>query len=168
MSRAFVKETDGDSADDLPELPLSPHPNYVTLRGLELLRQRLAQARQRAAAAGDSDPAKQTRAQADREIRWITARIASAIPVDPAKQPRDVVAFGATITVADGSGRQLRYRIVGEDEAEPDRGWVSWVSPLARALTGARAGEVVTWQRPTGDMELEVLEIHYDEDSRAQ
>lgn len=161
MSRAFVKENDSDDTGDLPELPLSEHPNYVTPHGLTLLRERLDQTRRRLAAI---DPAAEGApleiGHAEREQRWLQARVMAAIPVAvPAAADR--VGFGATVELVDQDGATHRYRIVGEDEADPDEGLVSWVSPLARALDGARVGDSRTWQRPAGDLEVEVLAIDY-------
>ena len=163
MSRAFVKEQDLEQADELGELPLSPHPNYVTPRGLALLRGRQSETQRRLAKLGkDAFGAELERARIERQLRWLAARIASALPVSAATQPRGRVAFGAAVELANiDSGATQTYRIVGEDEADPERGLVSWVSPLAKALNGAKVGDVVTWQRPAGDQELEVLSVAY-------
>ena len=161
MSRAFVKESDGDDAVDLPELPVSEHPNYVTPRGLSLLRARLDQTRRRLAAI---DPAAEgaplERAYAEREQRWLQSRLMAAISV-PVPPDAARVGFGAKVALVDEDGTAYRYRIVGEDEANPELGCVSWVSPLARALDGTRVGDRVTWKRPAGDVEVEVLTIDY-------
>lgn len=162
MSRAFVKESDGDGPDDLPELPVSEHPNYVTPQGLAQLQARLVDAGRRLEAM-EAD-ARLERAHVERELRWLQARIASAIPVDPVRQPRDRVAFGAAVEAVDDDDCIHRYRIVGEDEADPERRLVSWVSPLARALSGARTGDTVIWKRPAGDLSVEVLRIDYPRD----
>ena len=163
MSRAFVKEQDAGPEDGTGDLPLSPHPNYVTPRGLALLRARQEQAQQRLAALPrEAFGAELEKVRIERELRWLAARVGSAIPIDPARQLADRVAFGAAVELADtGTGAVHRYRIVGEDEADPEHGLVSWVSPLARALSGARGGELVTWPRPAGALELEVLAIRY-------
>jgi transcription elongation GreA/GreB family factor len=164
VSRAFVKEPEGDLAgDDAPDIPVSPHPNYVTPQGLAGLKERLAELtaeKERLAAAAGLE-AKLALAQTERKIRYFANRIEHAIPVDPAQQPKNEVAFGATVRVADEEGNERDYTIVGEDEADVARGKVSWVSPLARALNGAKAGQFVTWKRPAGDAELEILEIRY-------
>lgn len=97
----------------------------------------------------------------ERELRWLQARINDAIPVDAAKQSRERVAFGATVELADQDDHRLRYRIVGEDEADPEHGSISWVSPLARALKGGRVGDSVVWRRPAGDLQVEILGIEY-------
>jgi transcription elongation GreA/GreB family factor len=167
MSGAFVKEPDGDeSVGELPDLPLSPHPNYVTPVGLAQLKQRLAAfevERQAVAAKTDNLASRPALARLGREIRYFETRIASAILTDLAKQPSGQVAFGAIVAVADVDDNRHEFQIVGEDEADPDNGKVSWVSPLARALRDAEVGDVITWRRPSGDMELEVLEIRYPE-----
>jgi transcription elongation GreA/GreB family factor len=160
MSRAFVKEPDGEQPEDLPELPLSPHPNYVTLQGLAQLRERLSRVQQHLTALPED--ARQEHAQAAREQRWLQARIGSARLVAEGAQASGQVAIGATVRISDDDARSYTYRIVGEDEADPERGLVSWVSPLARALIGAKVGDVVTWKRPAGDLEVEVREIRYD------
>lgn len=163
MSRAFVKESDGD-AGDLPELPVSEHPNYVTPHGLTLLRTRLDEARRRLVAIKPAtEDAPLEIAHAEREQRWLQARVMAAIPVlVPAAADR--VGFGATVELVDEDGTAYRYRIVGEDEADPELGCVSWVSPLARALDGARVGDSVIWKRPVGDLEVEVVAIQYEPD----
>ncbi|QQP99013.1 GreA/GreB family elongation factor [Lysobacter enzymogenes] len=101
------------------------------------------------------------RAHVQREIRWLQARILGAITIAPERQPADRVAFGARVEMSDDDEREYRYRIVGEDEADPERGLISWVSPLARALHGARVGDSVVWKRPAGDIAVEVLAIEY-------
>lgn len=161
MSRAFVNEDAGSDRPDLPELPLSSRPNYVTLRGLAQLRQRLA-ARQADLLLLRQRPDrldKLPEAAAERDIRWLEARIGSALPVDPAQMSLEEVAFGLQVRVADESGRQQIYEITGEDEADAALGRIAPHSPLARALLGAHPGDWVTWQRPSGDLQLEVLAI---------
>jgi transcription elongation GreA/GreB family factor len=162
MSRAFVKE-DGPDLTPLPDLPLSPHPNLVTPRGLQQLRDRLA-ATQADLAHLRARPDRLDRlpeAAAERDIRYLEARLRSAIPVDPAAQPRDEVAFGATVTVLDEDGATHDYEITGEDEADARLGRIAPQSPLARALIGARVGDSVSWRRPSGATTLEVAAIRY-------
>lgn len=161
MSRAFVKESD-DALEALPELALSPHPNYVTPRGLAQLRERLSTLlRKRAELEHDANVtvAAATLAQVRRQQRWLEARIAGAIEVDPAGQPRDRVTFGASVRLLDEDAKVETYTIVGEDEADAERGLVSWLSPLAEALIGARIGDEVKWRRPAGDRLVEVTAI---------
>jgi transcription elongation GreA/GreB family factor len=163
MSRAFAGDRDEQPGSELPELPLSPHPNYVTARGLAQLQARLADAQLRLAQVhGEDDDARLEQDYLGRHIRWLQARLAQAIPVAAGGvAPADRVAFGASVEVLDGRDRRKRYRIVGEDEADPDQGLVSWVSPLARALTGARVGDTVVWERPDGNVEVEVEDISF-------
>ncbi|MEQ8369556.1 MAG: GreA/GreB family elongation factor [Alphaproteobacteria bacterium] len=170
MSRAFVREQDGDQVhEDLEDLPLSPHPNHVTRRGLRLLREwrdRLAGERHglEAMAEGERSEGDKLRlAHVKRDLRYVTARLDSALPADLPREPHDQVAFGATVEVATEEGAHQTWRIVGEDEADPDNHLVSWVSPLARALQGAAVGDQVIWQRPSGDARLAVVAIRYSD-----
>lgn len=158
MSRAFVKES--DQVDPLPEIPLSEHPNHTTPAGLSRQQQRLRELRAQAQDETALDDPVAAQAIA-RELRWLEARVASAIVVDPASQPRDRVAFGALVDLIDENDQRSRYRIVGEDEADAEQGSVSWLSPLAQAVLGARVGDEVTWRRPAGDLRLEVVGIGY-------
>lgn len=167
MSRAFVTESDTEAvADALIDLPQSQYPNYVTRHGLKLLESRLAdaQAEQRGLQETPDDPAKDLRlAYVAREIRYLEARIERAILVDPSQAPADEVAFGAVVDVVDKRGERHQFAIVGEDEADAEKGKVSWVSPLARALIGSGVGDVVIWRRPAGEVELEIQAIRYPE-----
>ena len=166
MNRAFVKDYEGDADDALPEMPLSDNPNYVTPHGAALLRARLAtaQARRDTLKAAEDDTLAQERelSSLERELRWLSARVANAIEVDLSKQPRERVAFGAIVTV-DSEDGEHRWQIVGEDEADVEHGLVSYVSPLAQALLGARVGDEVRWHRPAGDMTIEVMKIEYSD-----
>lgn len=160
MSRAFVKEGDG-ALDPLPDLPLSPHPNYVTPHGLARLQARL-HSRQADLAMLKSRPDrldKLPEAAAERDIRYLEARLRTAIVVDPATQPLTKVAFGLSVTVADDAGHATTYQITGEDEADPTKGRIAPHSPLARALIGAAVGDVVTWHKPSAIVELAVQNI---------
>jgi transcription elongation factor GreB len=164
MSRAFVKEDADGGAGEIADLPQSPHPNYVTPRGLAQLKERLAAAqvrRRELLAVGEGGGNDLALANVARDIRYLEARLERAIPVDPASQPHDEVAFGATVRVADDTGAERAFAIVGEDEADAEHGSVSWVSPLARALIGAAIGDEIVWHRPVGDIALEVLAIDY-------
>ena len=139
MSRAFVNED--AQVDELPDRPISEHPNLVTERGLALIEEALDRARRdygAAQAASDRDML----ARAGRELRYWSARRASARVVTPDPAVRSVQ-FGSTVTITREDGRVNTYRIVGEDEAEPSRGSISHVSPLARALIGRSAGDTV-------------------------
>lgn len=96
-----------------------------------------------------------------RDIRYLEARLTSARLINPAVQPHDSVAFGAQVQFSDEQGKVIHYQIVGEDEADPTAGKISYVSPLARAALGAELGDWISWQRPSGDLELEVVAIEY-------
>ncbi len=166
MSRAFVKEQEGDAiVEDLPERPQSPHPNYVTPGGLSKLEaQRTTLIEQRKVLLNESeeDIAKaEVLRHVERDLRYLDGRIERAILVDLSHQPQTEVAFGASVNVVDEDGQRHAFRIVGEDEADASVGRVSWVSPLARALMGAHVGGVVTWERPAGDRVLRVTSIKY-------
>lgn len=159
MSRAFVKESDG-AVEPLPELTISPHANWVTARGFALLQTQVekleaerAELRSRAATVTTTDAA--TVARIERDLRYFRARLASAKIVAP-QADRPGVHFGAAVLLAYPDGTQRRFQIVGEDEADPAAGLISWVAPLARALEGAEAGDAVR----VNDIELEVLEVH--------
>lgn len=165
MSRAFVNEDlQSEAQAELPERPQSEHPNYVTPQGLAALEHRLATLMaERSALSDDADEMRReaARQRIDRNARYLSARIDRAILVDPDAQPRDEVAFGASIRVCDSDGEERVFAIVGEDEADAAVGKVSWVSPLANALMGARIDDVVTWRRPNGNVDLEILSIDY-------
>lgn len=162
MSRAFVKEGDG-ALDPLPDLPVSPHPNYVTPTGLAALQARLRETQTTLAQlkARPDRLDKLPEAAAERDIRYIEARLRSAILIDPATQPLTEVAFGLIVTVADEDGTEHRFQITGEDEANASAGRITPQSPLARALLGATPGDTVRWKKPNGTTELEILTIAY-------
>lgn len=147
MSRAFVKDDRDAPEPRFERRPVSELPNYVTPSGLALLHERLAAAQ----ASNDA-----------REIAYVQERITSAILVDPASHPAGVVKFGATVRAHDRSGHQLKVRIVGDDEADPLHGAISWESPIARAFTDHRAGEKVVVHRPAGPIEYTIDDVGYE------
>ncbi|MDO8985688.1 GreA/GreB family elongation factor [Cypionkella sp.] len=162
MSRAFVKEGDG-TLDPLPDLPQSPHPNYVTPRGLAALQTRLRNL-QTSLIALKSRPErldKLPEAACERDIRYFESRLRSAILIDPATLPLSEVAFGLAITVADDHGQQTTYQITGEDEADARLHRIAPQSPLARALIGAQVGDEVIWRKPSGPVSLEIVQISH-------
>jgi transcription elongation GreA/GreB family factor len=154
MSRAFVKEPDGeDAVEELPERPISPHPNFVTAEGLAQIEAefaRLAQEHAMAQAANDRGAL----AHAARDLRYWNARRASAQLVPP-RDDTTLVHFGSTVTIARDDGRHQTFRIVGEDEADPAHGTLSHVSPLARSLFGKKVGDTVQF----GHSEAKIVEI---------
>lgn len=153
MSRAFVKETDGsDAIEELPERLVSPHPNLVTPEGLALIEAEVA----RLSAGYGAAQASGDRAALNslsRDLRYWTGRLGCAELVAPPKDT-DEVRFGSTVSIERGDGRHI-YRIVGEDEADPAKGTLSYVSPLARALMGKALGDVVR----AGTSDAEIIEI---------
>jgi transcription elongation GreA/GreB family factor len=144
MSVAFTKEADYEAtAADLPDRPVSAHPNLVTPQGLAQIEAELAAARaaySAAQAAGDVEADRTAMARATRDLRYWQARRSSAQLVVSEKGTGKVV-FGGAVTFERDDGREQTYRIVGEDEADPAKGCVSYVSPLAQALMGKEAGD---------------------------
>jgi transcription elongation factor GreB len=164
MSRAFVKEGDDDT-DELPERPVPAHANYVTARGLAQLQARTrelaAQCEAFRTVAGEDSNAKQNLRVAERDLRYFSAQLERAQLV-AAGARRDEVHFGAHVTFVGDDGSEQSVRIVGDDEADVTVGDISWASPLARALMGARVGDSVKWRRPAGETEIEVVAVQYD------
>jgi transcription elongation GreA/GreB family factor len=146
MSVAFTREEDLEAtAADLPDRPISPHPNLVTPSGLAAIEAALAEARAAYTAAqakGDIEADRTAMARATRDLRYWTARRASAQLVEIEADGR--VRFGGSVTIEREDGRTQTWRITGEDEADPAAGSVSHVSPLARALIGKRVGDEAT------------------------
>lgn len=138
MSRAFVREDDNAGDEPLPERPVSPHPNFVTSEGMALIDAEIAALVAALAEAGDDRSA---RARIERDLRYWQARRATAEVVPPPGSAE--VRFGSTVTIARADGRTQTWRIVGEDEADPAKGTLSYVAPLARALIGHVAGDEV-------------------------
>ncbi|MFN7085850.1 MAG: GreA/GreB family elongation factor [Burkholderiales bacterium] len=166
MSRAFVKESDEDlAAGELPERPLPPHPNYVTPQGLEQLQARVKELQEQherlAPLAKEDSEAKRKLREVERDQRYFHAQLERAVVVDPASQPQGEVHFGATVSILDEDGSQHVFSIVGDDEADVAAGKISWATPLARALMGAKVGDTVKWQRPAGNTEVEITAIQY-------
>ena len=146
MSVAFTREEDLEAtAADLVDRPISPHPNHVTAEGLALIEAELAAARAaytRAQTQGSIEADRTAMARATRDLRYWSARRASAQLLETASDGR--VRFGGSVAIEREDGRTQTWRIVGEDEADPAAGSVSHVSPLARAVMGKRVGDEVT------------------------
>lgn len=159
MSVAFTKEESAETASEtlLPDRPISPHPNLVTEAGLKALEGQLQEAREAYEAAQKIDDVNERRRQAAaplRDMRYFSARVRTAQLV-PSPASADTVAFGSTVTFSRGDGRVQTYRIVGEDEADPKAGSISFVSPVARSMMGKAVGDVVG----SGQQELEIIAI---------
>ncbi|GAA5235611.1 transcription elongation factor GreB [Verticiella sediminum] len=182
MNKAFTKEQDdADDEDAVPaELALPKGTrNYLTPRGYQRLRDELAhlmtverpsvvQIVSWAASNGDRSEngdylyGKRRLREIDRRMRFLTKRLDLAEVVDPREQQNtDQVFFGATVTYLDADGEAHCVKIVGVDEAEPLKGKISWISPVARAMTKARVGDTVTLRTPGGVQELDIVEVAY-------
>jgi transcription elongation factor GreB len=178
MSKAFTREDDAGDGPPRPR-PVSPLPpgrrNNLTPGGARRLQEeltRLTETERPAllAAAGESGlrgaDAKEELQRAEQRILYLQEALRTAEIVPPPPPPHDVVRFGATVTVRDAAGAETTYRIVGVDEADPARGEVSWLSPLARALLNARLGQRVPFRFPNGTAELEVVRLAYETEGR--
>jgi transcription elongation GreA/GreB family factor len=159
MSVAFTREESAEAAGEveLPDRPISPHPNLVTPSGLKALKKAMGEARAAYAAAQQIEDVNERRraaAPASRDMRYFSERLNSA-QVIPPRTALAVVTFGNRVSFARDDGRRQVFRIVGEDEADPRNGSISYVSPVARALIGKAAGDVVV----VGDHEIQVLAI---------
>jgi transcription elongation GreA/GreB family factor len=165
MSRAFLNEDKFEQAgDEVVERLVSAEPNYVTASGLQYLQQeceRLENLRAQLKQKKDDAFVAPQLAEAERDLRYFTARLESAIVVDTSKHPQDEIRFGATVDMQDENEQSMTFNIVGEDEADIARNKVSWASPLAKALIGHKIGETVVWKRPAGNTELEITAIRY-------
>lgn len=159
MSVAFTKEDSAETASEtlLPDRPISPHPNHVTEAGLKALQSQLDQAREAYEAAQTIEDVNERRRQSAaplRDARYFAARVRTA-QVIAAPASNDTVAFGSTVTFKRDDGRVQKYRIVGEDEADPKAGSISFVSPVARLLMGKAVGDVAE----VSGQELEIIAI---------
>ena len=159
MSVAFTKEESAETAAEtqLPDRPISPHPNLVTEAGLKALELQLQQAREAYEAAQQIEDVNERRRQAAvplRDTRYFSARVRTA-QIVPDPTSNETVAFGSTVTFSREDGRVQTYRIVGEDEADPKAGSISFVSPVARSMMGKSMGDVVG----SGKQELEIVAI---------
>ncbi len=166
MSRAFVKEPDGDAAGDVPpERAPSPHPNYMTPGGAQRLAEKVQDLRARRdelAKNKDADlKSTDELKQIERELRYLDQVLQRAIVIDSHQQAHADVRFGAAVTVVDEQSQTHTFTIVGEEETCAPKGYISWVSPLAKSLLGRRVGDVVLWERPAGNVQLEITAIHY-------
>lgn len=159
MSVAFTKEDSAEAASEtlLPDRPISPHPNLVTAAGVKALERQLQQAREAYDTAQAIEDINERRRQAAiplRDVRYFAARVRTAqVVADPTST--DTVAFGSTVTFRRDDGRVQTYRIVGEDEADPNAGSISFVSPVARLLLGKAVGDQVSVSRQN----LEIVSI---------
>jgi transcription elongation GreA/GreB family factor len=159
LSVAFTKEESAETASEtlLPDRLISPHPNLVTEAGLKALELQLQQAREAFEAANAVEDVNERRRQAAnplRDARYFAARVRTA-QIMPYPGSTDTVSFGSTVTFKRDDGRVQKYRIVGEDEADPKAGSISFVAPMARSLMGKAVGDVAG----AGDQEVEIIAI---------
>jgi transcription elongation factor GreB len=182
MNKAFVKESDNDDDEEAAALAQAipaGSKNYITPAGyqrikdellhlIDVERPEIVKVVHWAASNGDRSEngdyiyGKRRLRQIDGRIRFLTKRMDAAAVVDPSMHfGNDQIFFGATVSYANAAGEEHRVTIVGIDELDPLKGKISWVSPVARALTKAREGDVVTLQTPLGPEELEVLSVSY-------
>lgn len=182
MNKAFVKESDQDDDEEAAALALAipaGAKNYITPAGYQRIKDELLQLIDVdrpevvrivhwAASNGDRSEngdyiyGKRRLREIDRRIRFLTKRMDLAAIVDPsAHHGGDQVFFGATVTYRNQAGQTHTITIVGIDELDPLNGKISWVSPVARAITKAREGDLVTLTTPHGAEELELLEVSY-------
>jgi len=150
LSRAFIKEDAGD--DHLPERHQPSGPNYVTPRGLELLKEKVSS--QTAACAGKGP-------EEQRDLRYWRLRLSASILVDNSKRPPEDIRFGAFIEARGAGDKPLSFHIVGQDEAEEGGGKIAWDSALARALIGLRAGQRADWDDGEARFEADIISLRY-------
>jgi transcription elongation factor GreB len=170
MSKAFTREE--NEGPDIPDLPplnsvLAPGArNYTTAAGAQKLRdelQRSVEIMRPALASSSDDPdAKRQLARLDQRIRQLEESLHSAEIVSAPAGPAEAVHFGTTVTVRESNGSEATYRIVGVDEIDPERSWVSWMSPIAKALLNSKRGERIRFKFPSGEETLEILDIRYE------
>jgi transcription elongation GreA/GreB family factor len=159
LSVAFTKEESAETASEtlLPDRPISPHPNLVTEGGLKALELQLRQAEAAYEVAQrivDVNERRRAAATPLRDVRYFKERVRTAQVMSPPSST-DTVAFGSTITFGRDDGHVQKFRIVGEDEADPKCGSISLVSPVARSLIGKAVGDIAT----SGGQELEIVAI---------
>jgi hypothetical protein len=161
MSIAFMKDPEGETLEDIPERPVSPHRNLVTPEGLAHIEAEAARLQeafsraQKAVAERGEEEDRLNLLRIGRDLRYWMARRSSAELVPPLKDSGRVH-FGSTVVIEREDGRRQRWRIVGEDEADPAHETISHVSPLARALVNKVVGDVVE----VNSRDVEVVEIH--------
>ncbi len=182
MSKAFTREAEGDNADDAPDETAAATRGtpYITLAGYRRLQQelehlwhverpRITSEVATAAAQGDRSEnaeyiyGKKKLREIDRRVRFLSKRLDVVQVVEPSPEQAGKVFFGAWVTIEDEDGRESTYRIVGTDEPDSERGYISVESPVARALLGKSQGDVVTIQRPKGPTEVTVVRVEYRE-----
>jgi transcription elongation factor GreB len=165
VSKAFTKEDDLQESEDLPFRPALPPGarNYMTPGGAAHLQEQLASLemkRHELIAVGDETRERELR-RLETRVREISESLGTAEVVGVPETPNGSVCFGAFVVVRNPSGEETEYRIVGVDEVDYDRGWISWLSPLARALMHRHSGQRVPFQTPAGPREFTIVSVRY-------
>lgn len=166
MSRAFVRESDGEhEGDELPPRPPRVQPCYMTRNGVNALQRELAAlAQSMHVMAPEACLGTQAATKRDKlRMREIARILGEVTPVEAGARGGDTIRIGATVTFREGDGKDHICTIVGEDEVDAGHGFISWVSPLGRQLIGRTVGEFVEWARPVGTLEVEIIGLEYRE-----
>jgi len=164
MSRAFIKENDLEHAGiDIPERPISHEKNYVTPTGLKELRNALDNLdKERQSFIGNENSnIKQKKMRVERDIRYFSSRLKSAILVDPLNQNKEIILFSAKVKVLTIDKKSHEFEIVGEDEADIKKNKISYLSPIAKSLIGSRINDEVVWNKPSENEILTITNIYY-------
>lgn len=164
MSRAFVKENDLEHAGiDIPERPVSNERNYVTPNGLKELQEKLnsLDSERQLLKELESSNSKQKKLRIERDLRYFSSRLKSAILVDPSNQDKNIVLFSAIVEVLSSKNKKYKFEIVGEDEANIKLSKISYLSPLAKSLIGSRIEDEVIWNKSPEQEILTITNIYY-------
>ena len=164
MSRAFVKENDLEHAGiDIPERPVSNERNYVTPNGLKELQEKLnsLDSERQLLKELESSNSKQKKFRIERDLRYFSSRLKSAILVDPSNQDKNIVLFSAIVEVLSSKNKKYKFEIVGEDEANIKLSKISYLSPLAKSLIGSRIKDEVIWKKSPEQEILTITNIYY-------
>jgi len=164
MSRAFIKENDLEHAGiDIPERPVSLETNYVTPAGLKNLQSSIDSLdKERQLLIGNEDSTiKQKIMRIERDIRYFSSRLESAILIDPSIQNKEIILFSAKVEVLSVNNKRYEFEIVGEDEVNIKENKISYLSPIAKSLIGSRINDEVIWNKPSGNEILTITNIYY-------
>ena len=164
MSRAFIKENDLEHAGiDIPERPVSLEINYVTPSGLKNLQHSIDNLdKERKSLIGNEESNFiQKKMRIERDIRYYSSRLKSAILIDPSIQNKEIILFSAIVEVLSVKNKKYEFEIVGEDEADIKENKISYLSPLAKSLIGSRINDEVVWNKPSGNEILSITNIYY-------
>ena len=164
MSRAFIKENDLEHAGiDIPERPISLEANYVTPAGLKDLQNSIDNLdKERQSFTGSEDSSiVQKKMRIERDIRYYSSRLKSAILIDPSIQNKEIILFSAIVEVLSVKNKKYEFEIVGEDEADIKKNKISYLSPIAKSLIGSRINDEVVWNKPSENEILTITNIYY-------